>query len=173
MSVSKPRSLMQAQRLCELYAEIDGRIAAMEEARDVAIAKANAVVDADLAPLLKERAAIVAKLEPWWMAAGKELIKGKRKSIELGGCVIGSQQGKASLAVAKPEHDLTAALKRFVWARPFLRSKVTLDTGALKKALEGKRKEELEELGFSIKQEPDQFFIKRTGQAGTQAKVAP
>ena len=90
-AIRKPQSQAAAQRLLELYAELDGRIAGMEEARDAAIAKANAVVDKDMAPLIAERDKIAEKLEPWWDEAADELTKGKRKSIELGGCEIGTR----------------------------------------------------------------------------------
>jgi hypothetical protein len=63
-AIRAPRSQTEAQRLCEQWAALDGEIAAMEEARDAAIAAANAEVDKDLLPLVARRTAIAAKLEP-------------------------------------------------------------------------------------------------------------
>lgn len=171
MAVRKPRSLAQAQALCERFARLDGEIAAIEEARDAAIARANAVVDADLAPLLIERAEVADKLEPWWAEAGEGLTKGKCKTIELGGCVIGTQAGRASVVVAGDEKDVRDVLSGLRWAKPFLRVSVSLDKVALGKALDGPRAVALAELGISRVEGTPGFVLKRTVQAGTQAKV--
>lgn len=170
-AIRRPRSLAEAQRLCELFAEIDGQIAAIEEARDVAIAAANAEVDRDLAPLLAQRAAIAGKLEPWWGENAAALTQGKRKSAELGGCVLGTREGRSAIVIAGSEADLREVLSGLRWAKPFLRVSVSLDKVALAKGLEGRHAPALAELGVRRSQPAPVFYIERTGQAGTPGKV--
>ena len=169
--VRAPRSLTEAQRLCERWSALDAEIAAIEEARDVAIAAANAEVDKDLAPLLAQRAAIAGKLEPWWGENAALLTQGKRKSAELGGVELGTRDAKSSLIIAGDEADLRDVLSGLRWAKPFLRVSVSLDKVALAKGLVGKHSGALAQLGVSRSAPPPVFYIKRTGQAGTQAKV--
>ncbi len=172
-AVRAPRSLTEAQRLCEGFAAIDAEIAAIEEARDVAIAAANAQVDRDLAPLLTRREAIRAKLEPWWAENSGVLTQGMRKSAELGGCILKSASGRQSLVLAVPEAEVIAALQKRADGRLYLRSKVELVKAAVTAALgnDGPEAEMLAALGLRLERGPDVFSIQRTGQAGTQAKV--
>ncbi|MEM6907187.1 MAG: host-nuclease inhibitor Gam family protein [Pseudomonadota bacterium] len=172
MQIRKPRSVPEAQRLLERFAKCDAEIAAIEEARDVAISAANAQVDRDLAPLLKERTAIVVKLEPWWAEAAAGLTKGKRKTIELGGCIIGTREGKASLQVIGKAANLAQRLAELDWANDLVRTTVSLDKPAVMKALEGEDKAALEALGLSRVAGEVTFFVKRTLQGGTQPKVS-
>ncbi|MEE4153440.1 MAG: host-nuclease inhibitor Gam family protein [Erythrobacter sp.] len=169
--IRKPRSTGEAQRLCERYGELDGSISAMEEARDVAIAKANAMVDADLAPLLKEREAIEEKLAAWWDEAGDALTGPKRKSIELGGCVIGTRQGRPKLYISGDERDVRDVLNGLRWAKPFLRVTTSLDKAALMRGLDGKHAKALVELGVTRAEGERTFYVQRTEQGGTQAKI--
>ena len=111
-AIRAPRSLTEAQRLCEQYAQLDGEIAAIEEARDVAIAAANAEVDKDLIPLVARRAAIVEKLSPWWAVNAVTLTQGKRKSAELGGCVLKTQAGRASVQLRREADAIIADLRK-------------------------------------------------------------
>ncbi len=171
-AIRAPRSLTEAQRLCEQWAELDGEVAAIEEARDAAIAAANAEVDKDLTPLVKRRDAIVAKLEPWWKSNAAELTKGKRKSAELGGVVLGTRTGRAKLSIAGKVEDVVAMLATLRWAKPFLRQKIELDRVAIMRALDGKHAAALAEMGIAADAAEESFFIERTAQAGTQGKVS-
>jgi phage host-nuclease inhibitor protein Gam len=171
-AIRAPRSLTEAQRLCEQWAELDGEVAAIEEARDAAIAAANAEVDKDLTPLVKRRDAIVAKLEPWWKSNAAELTKGKRKSAELGGVVLGTRTGRAKLSIAGKVENVVAMLATLRWAKPFLRQKIELDRVAIMRALDGKHAAALAEMGIAADAAEESFFIERTAQAGTQGKVS-
>jgi len=169
--IHKPRSLKQAQRLCELYTELAGKVAAIEEERDAAIAAANARADELLAPLLQERDQIAEKVEPWFLEAKDELLDGKRKSIELGGCELGTRKGKAKLGIAGNKDDAVEKLGSLRWAKPFLKTTVSLDVPAISKGLLGKHGSKLHEEGFAIVAGIDVFYMKRTEQGGTLAKV--
>lgn len=171
-AIRAPRSLAEAQRLCEQWAALDSDIAAIEESRDVAIAAANAEVDKDLTPLVKRREAIAAKLEPWWKANAAELTNGKRKSAELGGAVLGTRTGRARLSIAGKVEDVVRLQSTLRWAKPFLRQKIELDRVAIMKALDGKHAAALAEFGISADAGEETFFIERTAQAGTQGKVS-
>jgi Bacteriophage Mu Gam like protein len=169
--IRAPRSLNEAQRLCEGFVAVDEQIVAIEAARDAAIAKANAAADAELAPLLLRRAAIKDKLAPWWADNQQLLTKGKRKSAELGGVVLASTAGRVSVSVSKSIDEVIAGLRGSAWGKALLRTRVELDKAAVATALLGKHGVALTALGLSLEQGPDVFSIKRTAQAGTQAKV--
>lgn len=170
--IRAPRSLAEAQRLCELYAETDGEIAAIEEARDAAIAAANAEVDKDLSPLIARRDAIVAKLAPWWSENGGQLTKGKRKSAELGGVVLGTRTGKGRVTVAGAADAVIEKLRaNRTLGRLFVRPKFELDKAEISKGLSGKHGPALKALGLGFEPGAETFFMERTGQAGTRPKV--
>lgn len=170
-AIRAPRSLTEAQRLCERWSELDAEIAAIEAARDAAIAAANAQVDKDLLPLVDRRNAIAVELEPWWKDNAAELTKGKRKSAELGGVVLGTRTGRARLAITGNVADVVQLLSGLRWAKPFLRQKIELDRVAVLGAIDGKHGQALAEMGVTAEQGEETFYIERTGQSGTQGKV--
>ncbi len=171
-AIRSPRSLGEAQRLCEQWAALDGEIAAIEEARDVAIAAANAEVDKDLTPLVTRRAAIAAKLGPWFMDNRQQLLTGKRKSAELGGVVLGSRVGSGKVTVAGALDAVIAKLRaNRTLGRLFVRPKFELDKAEIRKGLEGRHGPALRALGLGFEPGEDTFYIERTGQAGTPGKL--
>lgn len=170
-AIRAPRSLTEAQRLCERWSALDAEIAAIEEARDVAIAAANAEVDKDLLPLVAQRDSIAAKLGPWWGENAALLTQGKRKSAELGGCVLRTQAGRPFLCVPEDEGALIHAIRKLGLGIDLLRTVTALDKPMIARALLGDSAQELIALGFSLDKRTDSFSIKRTKQAGTQGKV--
>ena len=166
--IRQPRSVEAATALCERYAELDGQIAAIEEQRQKDIAAINADADRAANDLIEQRDAIATKLEPWWAAAGEKLTESKRKSIELGGCEIGTVKGKDTLAVAGDEKAIVTKLIKLRWAKPFLRPKVSLDKPALLKETLGKRSAELKEVGITRQLGVPAFYVKRAEQGGTR-----
>jgi hypothetical protein len=155
----------------DVLAELDGRIAAMEEARDAAIAKANAVVDEDLAPLVKERAAIEEKLGPYFMANREQLLPPKRKSIELGGCVIGSRASTDRVQVTGDTKQVLSAMLKLPWAKKLLEVTWSINRAKVKAAIEGGRAGELAAIGVALAEGEETFFIRRTRQSGTPGKA--
>jgi phage host-nuclease inhibitor protein Gam len=164
-----PRTVKAATALLERFAELDGQIAGLEADRTAAIAATNASVDALAEPLLAERDQIRDKLAPWWKEAAAELTQGKRKSIELGGCLIGSRSGRDSLAVDGDEKAIVAALQKQDWAGPLLAVVTKLDRKAVLASLEGVYAKPLAKLGLSRKAGEESFYVERTAQAGTLA----
>src|SRR4051812_43625331 len=106
-----PKSQAAATKLLEEYADLDGRVALVEEERAKAIASANQRADAAVAPMLERRAAIAAAVESWWPGAAPHIANGK-KSVELGGCIIGTKKSRAKLAHAFDTDDKAAEALR-------------------------------------------------------------
>lgn len=157
-----PKSLPAATRLLERYAELDGHLSKAEECRATRISDINAAADAVVAPLVKERDDIAAALEPWWLDSGPSLAGGK-KSMELGGCLIGSRLSRPKLVHGFESDDrATEAVRSTRWAKQATRVKYSLDRTATAKLLQlgGKAAADLSSLGFSIKQE-ECFFVER------------
>ena len=159
-----PRSLPGAIKLVERFAEIDGQLALVEATRSEAVASANTSADAEAAPLLEELSKISVTLESWWNLVGSSLTCGK-KSMELGGCVIGSRTSRPKLAHGFESDDkATEALRGTRWVKQTTRVKYSLDrTGTLKLLqLGGKAAVDVASLGFSIEQ-GERFYVERSG----------
>lgn len=169
-AIRTPQSLEGAEKLCSRFAENAGSIALTETARDADISKINAKADAEIAPLIAEQGKIAEKLSSWWDRAGPELTQGKRKSIELGGCIIGTKAGRASLEVKGDTKELVETLTGERWGKPLLRVTTSLDKRAIGKALDGKHGDRLREMGFDLLPGEPSFEIKPVEQFGTLAK---
>lgn len=161
-----PASIEAATILAERYAARAGELNLVEETRAKAIASANAAADRFAVPLAAELQAIQAALEPWWKTAGGEL-GGSRKSIELGGCMVGTTSGRPSLRLRGDEKKALTKLKALRWAKPLIRIAESIDKVAVRKALSGKRAAELKAMGFSIKPGAETFYVARVEQEGT------
>ena len=171
MGNRQPKSEAQLQRLCELYSELGGKIAAGEEKRDAAIARANVAADADLAPLIKERDLIEEKVRPYFMANREKLLPAKGKSVELGGCILGSRQGTDKVELTGEKKAVLSAMLKLPWAKKLLQVNWSVNKAKVKQAIEANRKDELAELGVKLIEGEETFFMKRTEQGRTQAKA--
>lgn len=168
-----PKNVEQATALLDRVARIDGETATIEQNREAAIAATNAISDTLALPLIEERAKIVALLEPWWAKAGAGLLTGKRKSLVLGGCTIGTKAGRGKLGIPDAGEDAAiAALKALRWAKPLLRVTTSLDRAEIAKAITGKRAAALAELGFRNIPGAETFFVDRVAQPGTVTSAA-
>ena len=161
MKVRTPPTDEAATALLDRHATLEGELAAIEANRATALASTNAVADALALPIITETAAIAAALEPWWSKVRDRLTAGKRKSIELGGCVIGTRSGRAKLGVAGDEDLIVDKMKRLRWARDYLRTTTAIDKAAVAKGFLGKRDDRLKALGFSIVPGAETFFVER------------
>lgn len=171
-AIRTPRTKDHAQRLLQRYAEIDGAIAARDARRDRAIARINAIADLASEAMIEERYKILEALGKWWESDGHQLLDGKRKSLELGGCVIGSKAGKDTLGAPDDEKLAAEKLSRLAWAQELIVRSVKLDKVAILKSVGGAYARQLRALGFKRVAGIDVFFVKPTGQGGTQAKVS-
>lgn len=173
MDIAAPENKAEAQALCELYAQLASEVAGHETARDEALAEVNARADQRLEPLIAKLKAISAVIEPWFFANRNELLDGKRKSFELGGCVLGARMGSATLGVAGDKDEIALKLSRLDWAKDaFVKTKVSLDVPAIKRGLGDKAaRPKLARYGLKIVPGAEAFHIDRTEQGGTQAKI--
>lgn len=169
MGIRAPRTVPAAIALCERFAVLEGQAAAIEATRNAAIAAANATADAAIAPIAAELDQIRPVLEAWWTQGGKALAQ-DRKTIELGGCNIGTKLGSPSLHFAfGDDKAAVAALSEARWSKTALvRTSHDVDKPAVRKALSGTRAAALSAMGFSLRQS-ESFVLSRADQAGTIA----
>lgn len=167
--VRQPRTVAAATELLEQYARIEADIAAIEANRAACIADVNTRCDTAANELLARKEALLKALEPWWSRKAAALTQGKRKSIELGGCIIGSKAGRASLAIDGNADEIAETLSKRKWAVGLIRTKVSLDKAAILKVIDGAYKRQLKALGLSRKPGEEVFFVERAEQDGTRA----
>ncbi len=163
----QPRNAEQATALCGRYSHLAGELALVEATRTASIAAANKSADAEALPILDEMSVLAAKLEPWWATAGAGLVKKDQKSIELGGCMIGTKIAPASLAFPGTDKAALAKLLPEKWAKPYIRVTLGVNKVATLAALDGdKHANQLKALGFSKSEPGDTFFVKAAAQQG-------
>ena len=167
-----PRSLPAATRLLERFAVLEGEIGLIEAARCEAIALANVAADEAAAALLVERAELTCALEGWWAGTAPALTGGERKSIELGGCMIGTRADKPSLALAGTPKAAILALLKTSWGKKLVKISTALDRRAITKVLDGPHKVELAEIGFSLAHGSVGFVLERVSQEGSRTADA-
>jgi hypothetical protein len=168
-SIRAPKTTAQATALLDRYAELEGQRATLEARRSRMIARANAAVDAKVAPLIAGLALIAEKVEPWWQKAGQKLLAPKAKSMQLGGCKIGTRTSRPTLVhTLVNDAAAVAVLQGTRYKKQTVRVTYSVDRVATLKLLqqEGKPAQELTELGFSVDQ-GEQFFLERVQQTGT------
>lgn len=164
--------LEKATPLLERFAQLGFEIAAAETARNKAIADTNAVADAIIAPLTKERERLRASIEPWWRKTGFALLPSKRKTMELLGCIIGSKSGRSSVMVPGGDDEAIKALKAYRWGKAFVRVTETIDKGAVRAALNGASGDRLRAMGFYTSTPGEEFVLETGEQDGTIGKAA-
>jgi phage host-nuclease inhibitor protein Gam len=170
-AIKTPRTIAKATELLDLFATNTGALEKIEADRNAEIAKINAAADALAAPLVAERDRIHAVIAIWWKTAAAEITKGKRKSAELGGCMLGTRSGRTTLAIAGNPEAVLVELQAARWAKPYVRTTHAIDKPAALKALDGPHATKLSALGFSKQEGEAVFFLERVAQAGTVAST--
>lgn len=161
---------LHAMDLIARFRALDARIAEAEAERARLIGEVNTDADAEVNPLIEDREAIRRLLEAWWPSVADELTQGKRKTVELGGVMIGTRTGRDTLGIEDDAKAL-ASLAKADWGKPFLRVTTAIDKAAVLKALDGEYGAELKRRGFSRKAGEEAFVLEPVKQAGTQADV--
>lgn len=164
-----PRTVEAATRLLEQFAELEGDLAEIEANRAACIADVNARCDTAANALIERREGLRSVLEPWWAKNAAALTEGKRKSIELGGCMIGTRAGRPCLGLVGKEDAAVERLKKLDWGQLLLRVKHTLDRAAVLKELAGEHGRTLKRIGFGIVPAAETFFVERVEQEGTRS----
>jgi hypothetical protein len=158
----------QLTPLLERFAQLGVELDLAEAARADGYAAVNSIADKIALPIVKEMDEIRAAVEPWWKRNGASLLTGKRKTVELAGCMIGSKAGRSSLQFAGGDDTAaTAALQAHRWAKPYVRVTYAPDKTAIGTALTGKHAKQLAELGFSKPAGAETFVLERVVQEGT------
>lgn len=156
----------------EQFAATERELAQIEAERTRLLGEVNAEADQLARPVLAEQAKLCSAIAVWWAKDGAALCPSGRKSIELGGCMIGSRAARITLGLVVGEDIAVAALNAVRWGKAFLRTKVSLDRAALLKALDGPRGGELKDLGLRADGGGETFFVARVAQAGTLSGAA-
>ena len=167
--IASPKTQADATALLEEYADLDARVALVEADRTDNIAAANARADVAAAPMRERQAEIAAAIAGWWPKAAATIAGGK-KSVQLGGCIIGTKMSRATLAHSFDSDDKAVeALRGSRFAKHTTKVKYSLDRAATMKLIEvgGKTAAAIRELGFAIKSGSDQFYIERVQQDRT------
>ena len=172
--MAAPRSIKAATAKLERYAELDGQIAAVEADRQDAIAAINARCDTAANDLIAERDRIAGEVETWWTKSGHKLLSRftpSRKTMELGGCVLGTRSSPDSLSVAGKAGAIAEALQATRWGRKFVRTTFALKRRELLDALDGPNAEALAELGLTRQTGAETFQLSRADQDGTMGST--
>jgi phage host-nuclease inhibitor protein Gam len=165
----QPRTVDAATPLCERFADIEAQVALIANARNDAIAGANAAADKRLAPLIEEREQIRSKLEPWWAKAGDKLLDGVKKTLELGGCIIGTRKGKDALGEPSDTKATIVKLETDARCKALVRVTKSIDKPAVAKALDGELADGLKAIGFHTVEGVDEFVLSRAEQNRTRS----
>jgi phage host-nuclease inhibitor protein Gam len=141
------------------FAAVQAAIEHVEADRRAGRAAIDEAADRALEPLEARLKALFAQLKPWWAIAGGALLPRGRKSMELGGCLIGHRLTTPKLGLGTMSVEVAvAALQQHGWGADCTRVKVELDKPAILKVLDGPAGPQLAALGFKAVQR-EEFFI--------------
>ncbi len=160
-ALQAPQTMGEAVDLLRKFAAISLGLDQIEVDRAESKAQIDATADKLAAPMKEALKDIVRQLRPWWAVAGDDLTEGKRKSIELAGCLIGQRTTTPKLAHPGKEEEAVQILVAEDLAA-HVRQKLTLDKQSLLKALASGDEDaaRLTLLGFTRKQR-EEFFVDR------------
>jgi hypothetical protein len=119
--------------------------------------------------MIKRRDEIAASIASWWPHAAPHIAGGK-KSVQLGGCVLGTKKSRDKLGHRfESDEKAVEALLASRFAKHTTRVKYSLDRTSTLKLLQigGKTAVSISELGFTIEPGSDQFYIERVQQDRT------
>jgi len=141
------------------FAAVQARIEHIEADRRSGRAAIDEAADRLAAPHEARLKELFNQLKPWWAVSGPEILGGRRKSTELGGCLIGHRMTTPKLGLGKMSVQIAIdTLTKHGWDDPCVRVKYEIDKPACLKMLSSDQARYLEELGFSVVQR-EEFFI--------------
>lgn len=156
-----PQTLGEAIAMLTRFSAISAGLDQIEVDRAESKAAIDAAADKLAAPMRESLKDMARQLKPWWSVAGGELTEGKRKSIELAGCLIGTRMTTPKLGFQGKEADAVEILVAEDLAA-YVRQKLTLDKQSLLGSLAkgGDAAARLRLFGFTRRQR-EEFFIDR------------
>lgn len=172
MTPKTPKTLEGATALCERHAALSATVSDAEAVRQGELARVNAAADAELVPIINELDAISEALRLWWPKGGRALTGDKRKSVELGGCKIGTRADPEKIAFDGDEKAQLAAVETAKLNGVATTVKRVIDRSGILALLkkDGATAAKLRAAGFTIVGGGETFFIKRADSA--DAKIS-
>lgn len=172
-AVAVPQTMEAAIDRLARFARLEGEMELVSLAAADAKARIDAARDIAAAPIVAEMKLIMAELKPFWEARRQEITGGKRKSVVLGGCEIGTRLGNPSLAYPKDQEEELLEELGYLGFRWAIREKPEFDKPAIIKALNPDPNIDFEiadaaaltGLGFAVRQ-TETFFIARAATVG-------
>ncbi|MCZ4341533.1 host-nuclease inhibitor Gam family protein [Sphingomonadaceae bacterium G21617-S1] len=151
-------TLAEGEKLLARYAKLAAAADGHEADLAAKIAPLKAAADKKLAPIATELDELKAKLEPWWKAHAADLTKGKKKSHELLGCVIGTRANPKKLTFAGGDDEAAIAALRAGRFNALLSRVVSLDKKAITARVDAEPDGPVAKLGFSVVQ-GETFYV--------------
>lgn len=96
-----PQTIEEATALLGYYSDALTYAERLRAEADASIAAIQAERDERLKPLEERMKDIFRQLRAWWAVAGPAITEGKRKSVEIAGCVIGERTTPPSLKLPR------------------------------------------------------------------------
>lgn len=176
-AIDVPQTMEDAISRLARFAELEANLEQLSIATAAEKAEIDAARDSLAAPIIAELKAITSQMKPFWEARRQEITGGKRKSVILGGCEIGTRLGNPTLGYPKgQEEELVEELDALGFREWALREVLELDKTAIVKALRPETDNPLdladakvlEGLGFAVRQ-TETFFITRAASEPAEA----
>ena len=167
-----PQSPEEAVKLAEVYLVTQAGIDQIRADADTAIAQIQTIRDERALPLEQALKQIFSDLRDWWAVAGAEMTDGKRKSMEIGGIVIGERTTPPALKHPGQKAGDIAETLLDLRLDELLRITNALDKPAILKALKAD-----DEIAFLLSwvglvtEQKDEFFIARAAPAEADPEI--
>ena len=171
IAIDAPASMIEAAALVLEYTTTEHRAVQLAAQYQTAIDRLKAERDGLLAAINEDQKSLFVRLKAWWSVAGNKQLKGKARSIELGGVRIGTRTTTPALKLPKGKSAAEVLDKLLAWlGGDFVRTSHVLDKEAIIARLRrepGADAGDLaiddfrvlsEELGLTVSQR-DEFFI--------------
>lgn len=172
-----PSTIDEAVKLLGYYSSILTQTEELRAQADVSIAAIEAQRDTLIAPFDAEAKDVFMRLRAWWAVAGDNMTEGKRKSIELAGCVVGIRTSTPALKLPKGAkgEDLAELLRDDEVGAPYASAKWSLNKPAIIKALRDSSTVAavtalFAKLKLSVSQK-EEFFIDRAGEKPASPEI--
>jgi hypothetical protein len=162
----------QGAKIAARYAKEAAAAATVEAQLAADIAPLKAAAEKKLAPIAARLATAAADAKAWWAVHGEQA-RGKKKSAEIAGCVLGTRLSPAKVVFAGGDETAAKAvlLKRRLLS--LVVRVVSIDKKAIAKRLKDEAdkpeaERELAQLGFTAEQD-ETFFIESATRTGRKS----
>lgn len=171
IAIDAPASMIEAAALALEYTTTEHRAVQLAAQYQTQIDRLKAERDGLLAAISEDQKSLFVRLKAWWSVAGNKELKGKARSIELGGVRIGTRTTTPALKLPKGKSATEVLAGVLAWlGGDFVRTTHVLDKEAIiarLRAVPDAEADDLaihdfrvlsQELGLAVTQR-DEFFI--------------